>query len=166
MKRKLTMIVAAAPLATVLIAVGCGSSQGYSAGPDSAGAPYAAADAAKVAVTKTGIGRVVVDGGGRTVYVFEGDTDSRSSCYGACAQEWPPLLTQGTPLAGSGAKQSLLGTTRRRDGAEQVTYTGRPLYRFVDDRKAGDTEGEGVQDFGAGWEAVSGAGGKIDADGS
>src|SRR5438045_1134109 len=77
----------------------------------------------KPATVKTGssaLGRIVVDGKSHTLYLFQKDTHGRSACSGACAQNWPPLLTKGTPKAGTGAKASLLGTTRRSDGTTQV----------------------------------------------
>ena len=81
-----------------------------------------------------------------------------------CAKYWPPLLTHGKPVARAGAKQSLLGITRRANGSEQVTYAGHPLYRFVEDRRRGQTKGQGSHAFGAGWDVLSPAGRKIGAD--
>src|SRR5690242_3288752 len=68
------------------------------------------------------LGRVVVDGRGRTLYLFEKDTRTHSACIGSCTLYWPPLLTRGKPVAGPGARLSLLGTIRRADGTTQVTY--------------------------------------------
>ena len=90
----------------------------------------------KPATVKTGtsaLGRIVVDGHSHTLYLFEKDKGGKSACSGACAQNWPPLLTKGTPKAGSGAKASLLGTTKRADGTTQVTYNKHPLYTFMGD---------------------------------
>ena len=108
------------------------------------------------------LGRIVVDSGGRTLYLFEKDTRGRSACSGACAASWPPLLTTGKPVAGPGAKSSLLGTIRRSDGRKQVTYAGHPLYRFALDTRPGQVRGEGLQDFGAGWDALTPSGAKIE----
>ena len=121
--------------------------------------------ATTVSTARTGLGRIIVDGQGRTLYLFEKDMRGRSACSGSCAVYWPPLLTRGKPLASSGAKQSLLGTIRRPNGSHQVTYAGHPLYRFVEDTKRGQTRGEGSQLFGAGWDAVSPTGKKIEQDG-
>lgn len=118
-----------------------------------------------VSSARTGLGRIVVDGRGRTLYLFEKDRRGHSRCSGTCAVYWPPLLTHGKPMAGGGAKQSLLGTIRRANGARQVTYAGHPLYRFVEDTKRGQTKGEGSQLFGAGWDALTPAGKKIERDG-
>ncbi len=79
-----------------------------------------------------------------------------------CAAYWPPLLTRGKPRAAAGAKQSLLGVSRRADGRSQVTYAGHPLYRFAQDTKRGQTAGQDLQLFGAGWYVLSPRGVKID----
>jgi predicted lipoprotein with Yx(FWY)xxD motif len=105
---------------------------------------------------------VLVAGHGRTLYLFEKDKGGKSSCYGRCATFWPPVLTSGKPLAGPGAKASLLGMTRRSNGSAQVTYAGHPLYRFLEDKKPGQTKGEGSDAFGAEWYVLSPAGKKID----
>jgi predicted lipoprotein with Yx(FWY)xxD motif len=103
---------------------------------------------------------------GRTLYLFEKDTRSHSACSGACAGYWPPLLAHGKPIAGAGAKQGLLGTIKRANGSRQVTYAGHPLYRYILDTKRGQTSGEGSTLFGAGWDALTPAGKKIERDGS
>ncbi len=173
MKRKITLLIsAAAPVAIALIGAGCGSSTSgspYSSAPYGsavkASAPNGIAGAATVGVANSPLGRVVVDSKGRTLYLFEKDKNRGSACYGQCATYWPPLLTQGKPVARAGAKQLLLGTTRRANGSAQATYAGHPLYRFVEDREPGQTKGEGSQAFGAGWDVLSPAGRKIESDG-
>jgi predicted lipoprotein with Yx(FWY)xxD motif len=80
-----------------------------------------------------------------TLYLFTKDTPKTSNCYDSCAAAWPPLLTDGAPTPGSGVDASLLGTTTRTDGSTQVTYNGWPLYYFANDKAAGDTTGEGIQ---------------------
>jgi predicted lipoprotein with Yx(FWY)xxD motif len=113
---------------------------------------------ATVEIRKTALGRVLTDDRGRTVYLFEGDKGTASACYGACAVNWPPLVTTGKPQAGSGALASLLGTTKRKNGALQVTYRGQPLYYFVKDQQAGQTFGQEIDAFGAEWYVVDRAG--------
>jgi predicted lipoprotein with Yx(FWY)xxD motif len=161
------LVAAAAPLAIALIAAG-GGSPAYSSGPYGSAAKMSSSNrisgAAKVGVRRSALGRIIVDGKGRTLYLFEKDKKRRSACYGQCATYWPPLLTRGKPVARAGAKQMLLGTTRRTNGSRQVTYAGHPLYRFVQDRKPGQTNGEGSQAFGGGWDALSPAGKKIESD--
>ena len=123
-----------------------------------AGLALAAAKPTKPATVKvrnTKLGKIVVDGPARTLYLFEKDKNGKSSCSGACAKAWPPLLTKGKPKAGTGAQASRLGTTRRSDGTTQVTYGGHPLYTFAPDKnKPGSTKGQGVDGFGAEWYVV------------
>jgi predicted lipoprotein with Yx(FWY)xxD motif len=119
---------------------------------------------AAVATAGTGLGRIVVDGRGRSLYLFEKDAHGRSACSGLCASYWPPLLTSGKATASKGAKASLLGSIRRADGTRQVTYAGHPVYFFAGDTARGQTNGEGLTDFGAGWYVLTPAGKKIDRD--
>ena len=121
-----------------------------------------AGSGAKVAVASTGLGRVLVDGRGRTLYLFEKDKHGKSACTGMCAGFWPPLIASGKPRATAGAKASLLGTVQRADGRLQVTYNHHPLYTFVKDTGKGQTNGEGIDAFGAEWYAVSVAGAKVE----
>ena len=113
---------------------------------------------------KSPLGTVVVGPDGRSAYLFEKDAGTSSSCYGACAKAWPPVISSGKPTAAGGAQSNLLGTTSRTDGATQVTYAGHPLYYFVGDQSATDIRGEGLKNFGAGWYVLSPAGQKIDKD--
>jgi predicted lipoprotein with Yx(FWY)xxD motif len=103
-------------------------------------------------------GTFLVDGSGRTLYLFKADRGAQSMCSGACAQAWPPLTTKGAPKAGSGVKASLLGTTKRADGTSEVTYDGHPLYLFSGDAGSGQVNGQGSTAFGAPWWVVSPAG--------
>lgn len=131
------------------------------------GAAFASSNGsgAKVGTARTNLGRIIVDGRGHTLYLFEKDKRGKSACSGACASVWTPLVTKGKPVAMSGAKQSLLGVIRRADGRRQVTYAGHPVYGFVLDTKRGQTRGEGSQEFGGGWDALSPAGKKIERGG-
>ena len=117
--------------------------------------------AATVKVANSDLGRILVDSRGHTLYLFKKDTGAKSTCYGQCAKFWPPLRPGGKPTAGRGARASMIGTTRRRDGSRQVTYNGHPLYGFAQDTKPGDTNGEGLTAFGARWWAVSSAGAQV-----
>ena len=125
------------------------------------GAPTAKASAV-VSSTHSDLGRILVDQRGRTLYLFEKDTTSRSTCKGACAGYWPPLLTTGKPRAANGVHAALLGTTKRADGTLQVTYAHHPLYTFALDTKAGLTKGQGANAYGADWYAVSTSGASIE----
>ena len=173
MKRKIKLFIAAVGSLTIaLIAAACGSSAGsaYSSAPYGSAAPASAninvaAKAIKLGAASSSLGRIVVDGTGRTLYLFEKDKNRRSACYGACAQYWPPLISHGKPIARAGAKQSLVGTTRRRNGSTQVTYAGHPLYRYLGDTRPGQTNGAGLQDFGGGWDPISPSGKKVESGG-
>jgi predicted lipoprotein with Yx(FWY)xxD motif len=114
-----------------------------------------------VAVAKSRLGRILVDSRGITLYDFVKDKRGTSSCYGACAALWPPLITKGKPHAGHDVRASLLGTTRRKDGKLEVTYNHHPLYYYVSDRKPGQTTGQGLNQFGALWWVLSPAGKEI-----
>jgi len=144
-------------LVAMLAAVACG-------GPGSSASttPSAAVPTATVAVaTNAGLGKILVDANGHTLYLFEADKGTSSTCYGDCAKYWPPLLTGAAPQAGAGANAALLGTTKRNDGTNEVTYGGHPLYYVVTDHNPGDATGQGVNNFGARWDAVGPDGNKI-----
>jgi predicted lipoprotein with Yx(FWY)xxD motif len=121
----------------------------------------AQAKGAVVSTAKTSLGQIIVNSNGRTLYLFEKDRNGKSACSGQCAVFWPPLITSGKPSVTNGARASLIGTTKRADGRLQVTYNHHPLYTFVKDKKAGQTSGEGVNAFGAVWNAMSPAGATI-----
>ncbi|WP_425450121.1 COG4315 family predicted lipoprotein [Virgifigura deserti] len=115
-----------------------------------------AADQAELEVAEAQeYGPYIADTDGRALYMFEADSEGNSTCYDACAEAWPPLLTAGEPAAGQRAQEGLLGTTERKDGAMQVTYNGWPLYYFVKDKGPGETTGQDVKGFGAEWYLVS-----------
>jgi len=120
-----------------------------------------AAHAATVATARTGLGVILVDGNGRSLYLFEKDTHGRSACSGLCATYWPPLLSSGKSNTTKGVKRSLVGAIRRADGTRQVTYAGHPLYLFSGDANRGETNGEGLNDFGATWSVLMPSGKKI-----
>jgi predicted lipoprotein with Yx(FWY)xxD motif len=148
-------LLGALPLAVLALA-GCGGGNASHALPTTNnGRP------ASVGVASTGLGHVLVNRQGRTLYLFGRDSGTMSACTGACAVNWPPLRVRGTPLVGSGAKPSNVATTARPDGISQLTYNGHPLYTFVNDKKPGDTNGEGINAFGGSWFAVSPAGAKV-----
>ena len=108
-------------------------------------------------------GMYLTDGEGQTLYMFTADSTG-SSCYDACANAWPPLLTDGDPeAAGGDVDASMLGTLQRRDGSTQVTYNDMPLYYFVKDQGAGQVAGQDVHGFGGEWYLVSPQGNIIEA---
>jgi len=108
---------------------------------------------ATVIVRSSNYGRVLWTGSRRPLYAFTRDPRRRSTCYGACAKAWPPYIVHGSLRAGTGAKSSLLSTIRRRNGSRQVTYAGRPLYRYVDD-PVGSILCQNVREFGGLWRVM------------
>jgi predicted lipoprotein with Yx(FWY)xxD motif len=159
-------LVALTVLAVVgVLAAGCGRSSG-SAGSGSGGygstgttsSPTGQSGVATVAATSSKLGTILVDGSGRTLYLFEKDQPDQSACAGACAAAWPVDQTSGTPKAGSGVKAALLGSITRGDGSTQVTYNQHPLYYYAGDSGAGQQTGQAVNAFGAAWYVVTPAG--------
>jgi predicted lipoprotein with Yx(FWY)xxD motif len=155
-----------AVLVTAALAVaGCGgggdSSTGSAYGGKSGGGskPASSKEAAGgdgiVSAAPVGdLGTILVDSQGLTLYDFHKDKGGESSCYGACAAAWPPLLTQGNPQAQGKADRSMLGTTKRKDGTLQVTYNGWPLYTYAADQAPGEANGNDIDQFGAEWYAL------------
>jgi predicted lipoprotein with Yx(FWY)xxD motif len=141
-------------------AVGCG---GGGATASSAPPKTASGQAATVGISNTGIGQILVNSQGRTLYLFKADQGTKSACTGACAGAWPPLIVNGTPTLGKGINASLLGTATRPEGTTQLTYNGHPLYLFAQDQKAGETNGQGASAFGAAWFALNSAGNQVTA---
>jgi predicted lipoprotein with Yx(FWY)xxD motif len=111
------------------------------------------ANGTRVKVVSSDYGQVIADGKGEAFYLFDKESSKKPRCYGACASVWPPVLTKGKPVAGSGAKQSLLRTTKRANGKLQVTYAGHPLYYYVDD-SPGTILCHDVEEFGGLWLVV------------
>lgn len=128
------------------------------------GGTAASGGAAQLGTQETSLGRILAGPDGRSVYLFEKDEGTKSACYDACATQWPPVLTEGAPTAGSGVKADLLGTAERTDGTTGVTYNGHPLYYFAGDKKPGDVNGQGLKGFGAPWYVLSPDGQDIDSD--
>jgi predicted lipoprotein with Yx(FWY)xxD motif len=141
-------------------------SAGVYGGTDSASASPSASGAITQATVSTmtvgSHGTILVDGKGHTLYLFMADTQkNKSTCTGACAVAWPPLLTSGKAKTANQAKSNLLGTASRSGGLTQVTYNGHPLYHYALDKKSGEALGQGLNAFGALWWVVSPAGKQI-----
>jgi predicted lipoprotein with Yx(FWY)xxD motif len=158
----LPALLAAAAVALVALAIaGCGGGDDQATAASSSS--NASGGSSTVGATDvSGLGKILVDSQGRTIYLFEKDTGPKSMCSGACAQEWPPVTTSGKPSAGDGVTASMLGTTKRSDGTTQVTYNDHPLYRFTGDNSPGDTAGQNVDAYGAEWYVLSPAGNKVE----
>jgi predicted lipoprotein with Yx(FWY)xxD motif len=196
MKRSNVMLGVMGAAALAIAGCGSGGSSSKSASSAAAGSPYesssattssaasasssaAAAGTQTAAAATTGpVATVMVKQGGKlgkilaagpkrlTVYLFESDHGSTSTCTGACARVWPPVTTSGDPKAQGGAVAADLSTITRSDGTKQVAYKGHPLYYYVKDGDNGDAYGQGINSFGAGWYVLSPNGGKVDGDGS
>ena len=115
-----------------------------------------------VGIATTPLGKIVVDARGHSLYLFEADHKGASACYGACAKALPPVIVSGKPKAGPGARAALLGVLHRRDGKQQVTYRGHPLYRFFKDAKRGQVKGQGLDFYGGEWYVLTPAGKKLE----
>ena len=154
-------------IATGLVALaiaGCGGGGGsspYGGSASSTPAP-SSGGGTSVKLASTKLGKVLVDSQGRTLYLFEADKGPMSACSGACAAAWPPLTSTGKPTAGTGLAASKLGTAKRSDGSAEVTYNGHPLYTYAGDGAPGQTNGQGLDDYGAEWYVLSAAGNKIE----
>jgi predicted lipoprotein with Yx(FWY)xxD motif len=172
--KPITVLASAAvlPLAALAVA-GCGSGNNNATGATAAppsrantSNPSTPSPAVVRVANNRALGKILVDSKGRTLYLFTKDSGTKSACVGMCATAWPPLMANGTPKAGSGAKASLVGTAPRSGGTSQVTYKGHLLYTFIKDTSAGDTNGEGLSAFGGHWFAVSPSGARVSAGGS
>lgn len=157
-------------VAAATVLAGCGSPGGYGSPGTTSGstsAPTSGASAPATIGTGSGsAGTYLTAGDGRAVYLFEADKSGTSTCSGPCASAWPPVLTTGAPQPSGSAKAADLGTVKRSDGSTQVTYQGHPLYFFVQDTKAGQTNGQGSPAFGASWWLVSPSGTALTSGGS
>ena len=125
------------------------------------GATSTGSGPATVKTSNSSAGTILVDGSGRTLYLFMKDTTNQSACSGACVSAWPVDQSNGTPQAASGVKASLLGTIKRGDGTTQVTYNGHPLYYYSGDSQAGQLNGQGLNAFGALWYVVAPSGERV-----
>ena len=146
------------PLVALSVAACGGGGAATAATPKTSGGAQAT-----VGVANSGLGSILVNSAGHTLYLFKADSSTSSACTGACASAWPPLLTTGTPTAGTGLTASKLGTITRSGGNRQVTYNGHPLYLFIKDTKPGQTTGQGVTAFGAPWFALTPSGSQASA---
>jgi predicted lipoprotein with Yx(FWY)xxD motif len=157
---------ASALIAAVLAGCGGSGSSSTTATSASTGASSPAGGTSVSTADNSDLGQtILVDGQGKTLYLFEKDTGTQSQCSGECANDWPPYTTNGKPTAGSGIDASKLGTTKRSDGSTQVTFDGHPLYHFEGDQSAGDINGNGTTAFGAEWYAVQPSGDTAEGNG-
>jgi predicted lipoprotein with Yx(FWY)xxD motif len=166
-QKKSTLALGLAAVLAALVIAGCGgggSTGSSSEAGSSGGGEKSAVNASESgggtigAAEIEGLGSVLVDSEGMTVYEFTVDEGSTSNCYGGCEAAWPPVTTTGKPTAGEGAMASALGTTKRKDGTEQITYKGHPLYTFAEDEGPGEANGNEVEGT---WFALDEAGAQV-----
>jgi predicted lipoprotein with Yx(FWY)xxD motif len=164
-------LISVAALAFGIAVAACGGSSSSSAAPASGtnasagggaggygyggGGGSSSASAVTLKTASSPLGSILVDQDGKTLYLFEADSKNKSNCSGGCLNLWPPIMANGKATAGSGVSAGMIGAAT---GSSQVTYAGHPLYWFSGDTKAGDTNGEGLDDFGGEWYAISPAG--------
>jgi predicted lipoprotein with Yx(FWY)xxD motif len=125
---------------------------------------FTATGSSSIGVRRTPLGRILVDGRGRTLYLFQRDKADKSNCSSACTNIWPVLASNTRPHARAGVTGSKIGTIRRADGRRQVTYGKHPLYYYAGDQRPGETNGQGLNQFGAKWYVLSPTGRKVDHD--
>lgn len=125
---------------------------------DPASSSAAARSGTLVTTAASPFGTVLFDRTGQAIYTFDAETSGKPTCYSNCARAWPPVLTTDPPVATSGVRQDLLGTTSRSDGSTQVTYQGKPLYFYAREGKH-QVLCHNVREYGGLWLAVTPAGG-------
>ena len=153
--RRLASWVGPMSVAAVLLLAACAndsnsSGSGGSGSTGSTGGSAAGGATTISTATVSGVGKVLVDGNGMTLYTLGTESSGTIKCTGACAQSWPPVLLTGgatEATAGDGVDASKLGTIDRPDGGTQVTYDGMPLYLWVGDTAPGQATGQGVAGF-------------------
>jgi predicted lipoprotein with Yx(FWY)xxD motif len=171
--RSLLVVVAA----SAVLLVGCSGDE-TTATPQTTGAsapvgatptsPPAATPTASPSVTKaipgtvirtagSQFGKILFDGTGQAIYLFDKEQATRAECYGECAEAWPPVLTRGSPVAAGGVDAVALGTTKRADGSTQVTYGGHPLYYYAHEGK-NEVLCHNVREYGGRWLVLTPAG--------
>jgi predicted lipoprotein with Yx(FWY)xxD motif len=155
-------------VAATLASAGCAASGTAISTPFATTAPVLEHGPAYEVKTATigGLGPVLVDGQGLTLYLYERDQRGLPSrCYGICAVQWPPLtLPSGVtrPVAGPGIEPGLLATAPRTDGTTQITYNGWPLYTWPPDRAPGKATGQGLTNAGGRWYVIDAAGNAVE----
>jgi predicted lipoprotein with Yx(FWY)xxD motif len=153
MNKRIPALAVVLVLLAAAVVAGCGSGSNSTNASTSGGSTMK--QPAQAATVKTAsasdLGMILVDGQGRTIYLFQRDTGPTSTCSGACIAAWPAVTTHGTPSAAGGVAAGKLGVTKRSDGTTQVTYAGHPLYYYAGDAAAGETNGQGLNAFGAPW---------------
>ena len=162
MKRLLPAALVAVAAVVAIMVTGCGSTS--STKPATATPSSTSGSGPVIKTRTTSLGTFLVDGQGRSLYLFEADKPNVSNCPSGCLSIWPGFSAKVKPSAGGGVSAAKLGTAKAADGTTLVTYNGHPLYYYVADQKPGDTTGQGLDQFGAKWYVVKPSGSKIDKD--
>jgi predicted lipoprotein with Yx(FWY)xxD motif len=146
----------------------CGSSSSGTAAGSASSAPASASPAAAVTISAKsvpGVGTVLVNGQGQTLYMLTSEQGGKITCTSAngCIQVWPETAVANgtTPTAGSGVQSSLLGTVKGASGNLEVTYNHWPLYTFTGDSGPGVAHGQGLVNFGGTWYVLNAAGNPV-----
>jgi predicted lipoprotein with Yx(FWY)xxD motif len=147
---RLTAVAALGLLPLALVSA-CGTGSQAATAAEAVATPVYTTDAdapvnnATLSVTSSGLGRIVVDNQGFTLYVYAHDSASppKATCDGECALTWEPVSAQDGSVTVEGVGQGLVGEVTRTDGTKQMTLGGWPLYRYAPDQKPGDTTGQG-----------------------
>jgi predicted lipoprotein with Yx(FWY)xxD motif len=164
-----TAWLAGSAVAAAILLSACASSSGGGGAAPAAGGTSASSSSAGSSAPLTieshsgPLGTFLTDGKGRTLYMFASDTATKSTCSGQCAVFWPPVVSAAPPTVSGDAAKSDVGTLMLSDGNTQVTYGGHPLYYFKEDTAAGQTNGQGSDQFGAKWWVLGAKGTPITA---
>lgn len=118
---------------------------------------------AKIQLRETKAGKILVNARGYTVYAFSRDSRNKDACQriSHCLTAWPPVKTSGKPIAGPGVRKGLLGTIKLKNGTEQVTYAGHPLYTYIGDSSPAEVTFINIYQLGGYWPAVNAAGREV-----
>jgi predicted lipoprotein with Yx(FWY)xxD motif len=143
-RRSLSLCVAAIAAIAVLATSAAAASAAAPTGP------------ATIDASMTKIGTILTNSRGLTLFAFTKDTPNMDNCVTTpfCKFFWPPVLTNGAPVAGPGVDAAMLGTITLPNGMTQVTYNGNPLYGYLFDFFKGQVGYVGITAFGGVWEAV------------
>lgn len=153
-------LIAVALLAVIgLVAAGCGGSSASGMPKNGvAGAQHTTSSAAVTTRKLKGLGVVLVNAKGRTLYVFMKDAHRHVTCVGLCSKYWPPLKAKAKPSVGGAVKSKLVGLDSDPAGGKVVTYAKWPLYTYAGDSAAGQANGQNLTNSGGKWYVISPSG--------
>jgi predicted lipoprotein with Yx(FWY)xxD motif len=157
MNTRTTIRAAALAVAATALLAGCGNS-GTSASAGTKTSSGNGMPVSQIKVVSSSLGKIIVDGNGRTLYFYSPDSPGKSVCEGACLAHWPPA--DGKPSGGTGVNAGKIGTITRSDGTTQASYANLPLYYYTGDSGSGQTTGQG---FDGKWNVVDPTGKPVPA---